>query len=806
MAILLRNLLAKASKRAAFDPVLGGRAVDPPERVARQQRPGVVRVKLYGLGSGFGTVPLFNLEPVHPEREIARFGLKPPGIPAVFVDVSVRTATDYGVSATVHGSPSPFPLLGSEAIIWGNPADESHDELRMTINEATECNGKACTPHPSGLEPFAFLTNPSACGPWNVTADVTSYQLPGQDFRQSAAVEPGPVSECEGLPFEPSFEATPTSHVAGAPTGLKAVFELPQGESDPEEPSTATMREAKVTLPPGMTINPGAADGLAACSDQQVGFHEEVEAQCPDASKLGVAEIGSPVLPHPLQATLYLRAPRAGHQFGFWLTTDELGLHVKLPGEIEPDPQTGQLTAVFRDLPPVPVEEVSLDLWGGDRAPLKNPNACGTYQTAFSFKPHSDDPAVTGSTPMTIDEDCAARGFAPKLGGGVTEPIAGHFSPFVFDLIREDSEQDLAGLEVTLPEGELAKLAGVPLCPDSSAATGACPAASKVGYVIAAAGAGPLPIWVPQPGKAQPTVYLAGPYKSAPYSIVAVVPAQAGPFDLGNVVVRSPLKIDPETARATVLTNPLPQIVEGVPISYRRLHVVIDRPQFTLNPTNCSELAIASAISSTQGAVVNPSVRFQVDGCKALGFKPKLELKLRGGTERSDYPALTSVLKARPGDANLGRVSVALPHSEFLANEHIRTICTRVQFAASNCPKGSVYGEVKATTPLLDKPLSGPVYLRSSDHPLPDLVLALHGAVDLAIPGRIDSKHGGIRVSFEAVPDAPVSKVVLKMKGGAKGLLVNSTDICKGAHRATVRMGAQNGRAVQARPVLGVGC
>ena len=722
---------------------------------------GVVHLKLDGP-FGVGQVPLFNLEPVHPEKEIARFGLMP-SFPPVFIDVSLRTAGDYGVSATVHGGPSPTALLDAATTVWGNPADSSHNELRMSINEAFECNGKACVPHPTKeLGPVAFMTNPSACGHWQVTANVTSYQLPGQLFSKSAPVEPGPVTSCQGLPFAPSFQAHPTSHRAGAPTGLNTVFKLPQ-TSDPKLPSTATMREARVILPAGMTINPGAADGLAACSERQVGYHEEVDATCPDLSKVGTATIASPALPRPLEGTIYLRAPRPGRQFGFWLVSDDLGLHVKLPGELEPDQKTGQVSVVFADLPQVPVEEVAIDVWGGDRAPLKNPDACGAYQTAFSFKPHSDDPAVSGQTQMTIDEGCGARGFSPQLSGGVADPRAGHYSPFLFDLVRGDSEQDLADLEVTLPAGELARLRGVALCPDADAAAGACPAGSQIGHLTAAAGSGPLPLWIPQTGKPEPAVYLAGPFDGAPYSIIATVPAQAGPFDLGNVVARSALEIDPETAVATVVTKPLPQIVEGVPISYRHLHVVVDRPEFTLNPTNCRELAITSTVTSTQGAVAHPSDRFEVEGCRALKFKPKLAIRLKGGTQRGDYPALSATLKARRGDANLSRVSVALPHSEFLAQEHIGTICTRVQFAADRCPKGSVYGRAKAWTPLLDKPLEGPVYLRSSDHPLPDLVMDLRGQIEIAVAGRIDSKHGGIRTTFETIPDAPISKFVLRL-------------------------------------------
>lgn len=757
------------------------------------------------------TFPVYNLEPPHPEAEVARFGFLAISLP-VFLDVSVRTAGDYGVTVEVQDAPSQDAIKGAETIIWGDPTDASHFEQRLIPREAINCSdvGTACEAPAGGRESSippaqrkAFITNSSHCQGGEAFLQVTSYQVPGQVFSRSAPV--APIVDCQGLPFAPSFEAHSTSQRAGAPTGVETVLRLPQTTS-PEELGTATMREARVTLPEGMTVSPGAADGLAACSDEQVHFHEELDAECPDGSKLGTAAITSPALAEPLDGAIYQRSPEPGHLFRLWLVTDQLGLHVKLPGEIHPDPKTGQLTAVFSDLPQVPVEEIALKVFGGDNAPLKNPDSCGTFETSFSFVPHSDDPAVSGHTSMTIDQGCGPRGFDPKIAGGVTNPRAGAFSPFVFDLLRQDGEQDLRGFKVTLPQGELAKLKGVPICPDSAAGSGACPGDSKVGSLTAAAGPGPNPLWLPQPGKAPTAVYLAGPYKGAPYSIVSVVPAQAGPFDLGNVVARSALRVDRETARATVETEPLPQIVEGVPVAYRRLHVVVDRPQFTLNPTDCSPLAITSDISSNQGAVAHPSAPFQVGNCKALKFKPKLTLKLKGGTKRGDYPALSATLKARKGDANLGKVSVALPHSEFLAQEHIGTICTRVQFAADKCPKRSVYGKAKAWTPLLDKPLSGPVYLRSSNHPLPDLVLDLKGQIEIAVVGRIDSKNGGIRNSFEAVPDAPVSKVVVHLAGGKKGLLVNSQDICRAKHKATVKMQAQNGRAASLRPPLRAKC
>jgi hypothetical protein len=766
---------------------------------------GISRIKLATSGGNAFTVPVFNLMPPHPEDEVARLGFLAATLP-VFVDISVRTSSDYGIVAAIHSASGTEPLEAAETVIWGNPSDPSHDEQRMTELEPNHCGTPtACEAdggkRASNLPPIAFLTNPSACQEQSVAFSVTSYQLPGQIFTASAPMQP--ITDCHGLAFEPVLEVQPTTRQAGAPTGLRAVVRIPQRKG-PNERATATMREAKVTLPDGMTISASAAQNLESCSDEQVGFHREVDAACPNASKLGTVTVVSPALERPLHGGIYQRTPSPGHQFGLWLVTDELGLHVKLPAEVVGDPKTGQLTARFADLPQLPVEEVALDFWGGARAPLKNPDACGGHAASFDFKPWSNDPDATGQASVTIDEGCGA-GFSPKLRAGVTHPAAGAFSPLVLTLTREDAEDNMKGLDVTLPQGLLAKLRGVPLCPDAAASAGACPDASRIGSVLVAAGAGPEPLWIPQPGKPQPYVYLAGPYGGAPYSIVSVVTAQAGPFDLGTVVVRSGLFLDPETGVATAKTE-LPQVLEGATILYRTIHVVIDRPQFTLNPTDCRAMKVKATITAFHGALATPADRFQVGNCRRLKFAPHLSLRLRGGSKRRNYPALTAVLKTRKRDANIGRVSVALPHSEFLAQEHIGTICTRKRFAVHDCPKRSVYGYAKAWTPLLSKPLEGPVYLRSSSHLLPDLVAALEGQIEIDLAGRIDSTKGGIRTTFETVPDAPVSKFVLRMKGGSKGLLVNSTDICRGTHRATVKIDAQNGRQVEARQRLASDC
>jgi hypothetical protein len=285
-----------------------------------------------------------------------------------------------------------------------------------------------------------------------------------------------------------------------------------------------------------------------------------------------------------------------------------------------------------------------------------------------------------------------------------------------------------------------------------------------------------------------------------------VVPAQAGPFDLGTVAVRAAVYLDPTTAQVTIKSDPLPQILEGVPLYYRDLRIEITKPTFTLNPTNCNPKRFESTVVSAQGAIATPSARFQVSDCGELKFNPKLALSLKGGTKRAHYPALRAVLTQKPGQANLARVATTLPHSEFLANEHIRTICTRVQYAAEQCPANAVYGHATAYSPILSKPISGPVYLRSSNHVLPDLVADLGGEIDIDLVGRVDSVNGRIRTTFETVPDAPVSRFVLAMEGGKKSLLVNSTNLCRSVHRAKVAIDGQNGKTADQAPVVRAPC
>jgi hypothetical protein len=759
---------------------------------------GITRIRQYNFFVDL-TEPIFNMETPN-EDTVARLGFYSATLP-YFINVNVRS--DYGLTATIENPPS-AEVAGVTTELWGVPADPSHDNMRLTPKEAYPGAKEESPLRPSGLDPAPFMTNPTTCNqPLRLRITTDSYQEPGV---YSSLEAPFPtITGCDKLEFKPEFSAQPTSREAGGPTGLDTTLKVPQNET-PYGLATSHLRGATVELPAGMTISPGAADGLAACSAEQVHFGTEFTSECPDAAKIGTAEFDVPALARRMQGSIYQRTPEPGHLFRLWLVSDELGVHVKIPGEIHADKSTGQLTASFENTPQVPVRELDLHFKSGGRGVLTNPPACGAYQTRYEFTPWSGNPSVAGTAPMTINEGCAAQPFSPRLNAGTVSPSAGGFSPFVLDLSLDSRGHNILGFDVELPQGLLAKLAGVPLCAAAAAAGGNCDPSTQVGTVNVGVGPGPAPLWIPQAGKAPTGVYLAGPYKGAPYSLVVKVPAQAGPFDLGTVVTRAGLHVDSTTTQVTVKTDPLPQILEGVPISYRSIRVHTDRDRFTLNPTSCDPTAVEARVTSTGGAVAEPSSRFQVAGCERLKFRPKLSLRLKGATRRAGYPALTAVLRTRPNEANLRRVSVALPHSEFLAQNHIRTVCTRVQFRAGNCPKGSIYGFARVTTPLLDKPLQGPVYLRSSSNPLPDLVLALRGQIDVDLAGRIDSVRGGIRTTFNAIPDAPISRFVLKMKGGKKGLLQNSRNICGLKPRARVKIDGQNGKVADQAPRLIARC
>ena len=722
----------------------------------------------------------------------ARFGFH--YITAVATITPRVRAGEYAISAGSFKITQTASVRGATVKFWGVPADPSHDTERQGPHELEVPGFPLHIDEP--LTPF--FTNPTACpdAASTFTARGDSWEHPGifdeRPIVNDEVGNPFVWEGCENLPFEPTLVSVPGTHRAHSPAGLDVNLDLPSNEG-PKGFSASAVKETVLALPKGMTVSPSAVAGLGACTEAQVGLGNNDPPTCPDSSKIGSATIDTQLLKDPLPGEVVLATQNTNpfhSTYAIYLLVKGLGFYLKLPGEMSLDKSTGQLKVVFPDLPQLPFENVHLDFRGGPTAPLVTPDKCGDYSIRTEVFPWArPNEPVVASVPMKINEDCAGGGeFNPTLQAGVANPVAGAKSPLTIRIRRQDGEQNLSRFDVTLPKGELASLKGLAVCPDAVAPSGNCPKGSQVGISTTAIGTGAFPLFVPQPGKDPTALYLGGPYKGAPYSVVAKIPAQSGPFDFGNIVVRTALNLNPVTAQVIAESDPLPQILEGVPIQYRDVRIEVQKPDFTINPTSCEQREVKTNVYSTQGAVAHPSVPTKVGDCGALNFGPKLAFRVKGGTNRGDFQALTATLTTGKKEANIASASVTLPHSEFLEQSHIGTVCTRVQFAAKKCPEASIYGTAMAITPLLDKPLEGPVYLRSSNHSLPDLVAALKGQFDIELAGRIDSKNGGIRNTFELVPDAPVTKFVLKMKGGQKSLLVNSRNLCKSVSRADVRM------------------
>jgi hypothetical protein len=750
--------------------------------------------------------------------------------PKVFLSVSADTTTDDHIVATVPEINQEANLKDVVVTLWGNPGAHARGGSMCNNKVGSflfpellgSCAGEATTPV-AILPPLpvsqqkAFMRNPTACdGPKTTDIEVNFAQDQSLAYTKSTTA-PTPTS-CQNVPFNPTISADPTAISSGEASGMHVDLAVPQSD-DPNTIGTSDLKDAVVTLPEGMTVNPSAADGIEGCTPAQLGRHTNDEPTCPDSSQVGTVELNTPLLLDKPKGAVYLAKPYENPDNSLvelYLVAHSHGLYIKLPGKVDLDPVTGQLKTTFANNPQLPFDDLLLDFKSGLRGLLSMPETCGTFTTTTSLAPWSGNPAKAPSSSFTIangpnDTPCAPtlanRPFDLGFNAGTVDPAAGVKTPFTLKLTREDGEQEIKSLNVTTPPGVTASLKGIPYCSESAiAAAGgkkgkeelanpSCPAASQVGTVTTSAGAGVHPLFVT--GKA----YLAGAYKGAPMSLVTITPAQAGPYDIGTVVVRAGIYVDPTTAQITVKSDEFPTILEGIQLRVRSVAVHMDRSDFTINPTSCEQAVIGAEVIGTSGAVDKPTQRFQVAGCSNLPFKPSLAFKLTGGTNRGDYPALTATLKARPGDANIARTAVALPHAEFLAQNHIKTICTRVQFAANQCPEGSIYGYAKAVSPLLDKPLEGPVYLRSSSNPLPDLVASLDGQFKIVLAGRIDSVHGGIRNTFDVIPDAPVTEFTLSMKGGKKSLLVNSKNLCKGKpSRANVKLAAQNGKALELTP------
>jgi len=804
---------------------------------------GTLTVHSSFAGGSVRTFGVFNLVP--PPGTPSELGASPYGSPITFTPHVRQADGEYGLTLQSSDVPQLTDLSGLTLNIWGAPWAILHNSQRGNcLKEEEPAFGWAkCSVGPPAASPaIAYLTLPTACqSSLTITATATSWDDPPRSESRSA-----PISNLEGCassPFEPQAAGIVINPRAASPSGFDFDLSVDQsGFLERNEIAPSPARKAMVALPDGVTINPSVGAGLGVCDPAQYAAETLTSLEgsaCPNESKIGDFTVKTPLLAETIEGSLFLAKPYDNpfnSLIAIYLVakSPERGILVKVAGRVEADPASGNLIATFDNLPQLPYTDLKVHFRESQRSPLATPQACGAYRTTTELHPWRD-PALSDrdNTTTTIAAGpgggpCPARPtpFHPQAKGGSINSNAASYTPFYLHLTRTDTEQEITSYSTVLPPGLTGKLAGIPRCSDAAIAAAkrrggfeeaehpSCPAASRIGRTYSGFGVGQVLSYAPG------GLYLAGPFHGSPFSIVAIDSATVGPFDLGVIIVRSAIKVDPQTAQVSIDSagsDPIPHIIRGIPIHLRDVRIYIDRPTFTLNPTSCDPFTIASTLSGSGQIFGNPAddesaaapSPYQAFNCGALNFKPRFSLKLRGGTKRGDYPSLRAEVKPRPGNANIAKATVTLPASEFLAQNHIKTICTRNQYARGSCPADSVYGHARAFTPLLGQPLEGDVYLRSSEHELPDLVTALRGggeeiAIDLI--GQIDAVGGGLRARFDVVPDAPVSKFVMALRGGKHGLLVNAGNVCAAKQLAKTRFLGHNNLGAAPETTLEAQC
>lgn len=808
-------------------------------------------------------VPLYNIE--IEEDQVSRFGFNPadaaivPGLgPALAalglheveiiggVRDSVADANpagsgenplpaDNGLFFRIDVSPTTPALLRSKLTFWGTPGDPAHSaELGQSCIVAppiTPPTGSCMTdPTPSAPPDPAtpFLANPTACTGAKLN---TRLVITSEGGSADSAITQTPTNAaggegatgCELVPFSGDFALLPDTTQPDAPTGPTASITVPQeGLFDTDTLATSHVKDISVTLPPGMTINPSVANGLEACTDEQLAVNAGVPGgdACPDASQIGTVRVGTPLLP-PLPGqpadgpdqvgAAYVGQPLAGDMYRLFVTIEGRGVSIRLKGSVRPDPNTGQITATFPDNPQLPADELTVDFRDGPLAPLATPLDCGPKTGSATLTPWSGTAPLTATSgPFDISSAACPIGFRTLFDASTASPGSGKFSPLTVRIGRDDRNQFLSTVRVDAPPGLAAKIKGVTQCSGAAANTGACPAASRIGTATTTAGAGSQPYQLSGP------VYFTEGYKGAPFGMVAVIRAIAGPYDLGTVVVRQALHVDPEDASVTVISDPLPQILEGVPIRLRSVDVTLDRQGFTYNPTSCGTKEVGGRMHSVQGTVgEHPNAFIRFSGCEQLGFTPRMRMQLTGPRQLTvgKHPGMKVRVRQRPAQANIASAVVSLPKSLALDPENAQAICGFEASLRAKCPRRTRIGFARAFSPVLNRSLGGPVYFvqgirvdpntGARIRTLPNLLVKLNGEVRINLRGTTDVRRNRLVSTFPSVPDAPVTRFDLRLKGGKGGVLAATgrPRICGRRQIALSRVIGHNGKRTSQRRV-----
>jgi hypothetical protein len=796
------SLAQFSTQQCPADSVLGVASVIFHEEVLNRQS-----------GLGTSAVPIFNLEPSIGEP--ARFGIKPDGVPA-FIDTSVRTGEDYGITAHVQDIPQTIGFLANTVTFWGVPGDARHNDARGTgcLDRLRESDELPC----SAVElksPPPFLSLPTSCtGSLESTVEGDSWEQPGVLQPPVKAVMPG-LDGCGSLQFAAEIGVSPNVEAASTPTGLKIDVHVPQEEAlNAQGYAPADVRNLTVALPEGLELNPAAADGLEACTLEQVGLSNADEATCPNASKVATVTIKTPLLPagQYLHGFIYLASPQnfAGpleNPFGslvamYLVAKDPIsGVLVKQAGHVQLS-ATGQLTGSFPNIPQLPFEDAEVEFFGGERAPLATPAHCGSYTTSATLEPWTNNETIHEALHATSTFNittglgggaCPAPAlpFAPSLVSETTNINAGAFTPLSTTLSREDGQQNISAVTLHYPPGVSGYLTGVKLCPEAQANAGTCSPESLIGETIVSVGLGGDPFTV-----TGGHVYLTEKYDGAPFGLSIVNPAKAGPFILQEgrpVVVRARVEIDPHTAALTITTDPagsphaIPTIIEGIPLQIKHVNVTITRPGFTINPTNCSPMSITGTVNSAEGAAAPVEIPFQVTNCAALKFTPAFTASTSGKTSKLDGASLTLKVTRPTGpaseQANFTKAKIELPTQLPSRLTTLQKACLAAVFEKNPaaCPAGSVVGHAKVTTPIIPVPLEGPAYFVShGNEAFPSLTMVLQGyGITIQVISATFIKDGITSGTINAAPDQPFTTFELTLPEGPDSALAANANLCK---------------------------
>jgi hypothetical protein len=836
------------------------------ERCPPESLIGTATVYFSGNGLQERGFQLFNMHP-------------PPGVPAefafsfngilTFLNSSVRTGGDYGIETDVNPSPQK-EVIGSVVTIWGTPGESTHNLWRL--GEVGGCsqeelegkqvgNSDYCVP--SKIPSTApFLTVPTACedptehplvfkihaDTWQNPAVTASTQFTLHD----ASGNPAGFTGCERLGFDPFISVAPDTSAADTPAGLTVDVKPPLGGlREHGALGTADIQNTTVTLPEGFVINPGQASGLQACQPGQDGLTTDAEraegrendgpAACPNASKVGTVTIKTPLLEgvaeKQLEGNVYVLHSNPP-ELKLLVAASAAGVNLKLVGTVHLDERTGRLTTTFEGTPQLPFTDFKLSFSGGPQAALDTPTQCGAFETTADFTPWSSPfgSDLFPNASFTIAEGpggsaCPSHPlpFAPSMTAGSTTDQAGSYTNFSLLLQRGDGQQRIEKLQFKEPAGLAGLISSVPLCGEPQAAAGTCPASSRIGHASVASGPGPYPLVLPQPGKPELPIYLTGPYGGAPFGLSIVTPVQAGPFDLGTIVTRAKIEVDPITAQITITTDPLPQIVKGVPTDLRLINAVIDRPNFLFNPTNCTPAQFTGTAWGTPppgaggpGATAAVSSPFGVGSCRELEFKPRFTASASGKNSKAGGASL-DVKVAYPSEpqgseANIAKVRVDLPKQLPSRLTTLQKACTAAQFDANpaGCPAASVVGHAIVHTSVLPVPLEGPAYFVSNGgEAFPNLIMVLQGygvTVDL-VGDTFINKAGITSSTFKSVPDVPFNTFELNLPQGPNSALATNVpakagySLCGQKLTMPTELVAQNGATIdQSTPIAIAGC